>query len=110
MVNAKVNPVVFINFFNFIYLIDFLPQDIDCRQIGYRCINYQCQQGRVFPCPMHPSLEVFGIIIGSPELKGQVSLADQVLSVCKLFIFRTTGPISTELGTSNVGLREFRIK
>ena len=59
-------------------------------------------------------------LFSSPELKAQLRFSDRLLSVlslstclsvCKLFLFfsRTTGPISTKLGTKHLLVKEIQV-
>ena len=55
-------------------------------------------------------------VVSSPELKAQVSFSDHLFSVVRLLIYhififflRTTGPISTKLGTKFMYLYFFTI-
>ena len=52
-------------------------------------------------------------IISSPELKAQVSISDRLLSVDRFHIFiffsRTTGPISTKLGTKHPWVKGIQV-
>jgi hypothetical protein len=61
--------------------------------------------------------EVLVLIFSSPDLKAQVSYSDRQLSVVRLslnfyifdFFSRTTGPISTRLGTDHPWGKGFQV-